>query len=127
MGRVASSTAAAVWRRRLARWRQSGLSLAEFCRREDVSPASFYAWRKRLAKSGKTNAHARQAPPRPLFVPVELDLAERSDGGVQIELPGGAVVRLPAGASSDLVVTAIRAAMHAALTVDASAEEASPC
>jgi hypothetical protein len=83
------------------------LSVAEFCRREVVSDASFYAWRRRLSKHGEGRRES------PLFVPVELDGAERPIAGVQIELPGGAVVTLPAEASTELVTAAIRAAAGA--------------
>jgi hypothetical protein len=106
MGRVADSTTAAMWRKRLARQGWSRLSIAEFCRREEVSPASFYAWRKRLAGSGQANCR------QPLFVPVKMAAVERPTG-VQIELPGGAVVTLPVESSAELVTTAIRAAIEA--------------
>jgi transposase-like protein len=36
------------WRQRIKRQRESGLSIAEFCRREDVSAHSFYVWRRNL-------------------------------------------------------------------------------
>lgn len=111
MGRAANVEA---WRKRLRRQGRSGLSVAEFCRRENVSPASFYAWRKRL-KARKEDS------PQPLFVPLAMDLAQ-GPSGVEIELPGGAVVRLPAQASAELVATAIRAALGSV-----SPEEARSC
>lgn len=37
------------WAEVLGRHESSGLSVAEFCRREDLSPPSFYAWRRRRA------------------------------------------------------------------------------
>jgi hypothetical protein len=50
-----------------------------------------------------------------------MDL-DQGPSGVQIVLPGGAVVRLPARASAELVATAIRAAQGGV-----SPEEARPC
>ena len=44
----ASPAVAARWEDRVARQRASGLSVAEFCRREGVHPVSFYGWRRRL-------------------------------------------------------------------------------
>lgn len=122
MGRVASKRLAIEWRERIGRWRRSGLSIAEFTRREQVSQPSFYAWRRRL----RDGARARSA--QPLFVPVELSAAS-SPCGVQIELPGGAVVTLPAEASAVLVKTAIRAAMStpAMSTPAMSAAEDASC
>ena len=55
----------------------------EFCRQHDVSPASFYQWRKKLGKL---------APAQP-FVPVSVI----EGAGVSVELPCGAVVRVPTG------------------------------
>ena len=112
MGRTVDGSVAALWAERLARQQRGTLSIAEFCRRERISPPSFYAWRKRLKQDD-----------RPLFVPLELaGTVGLSAVGVQIELPGGAVVTLPAGASPELVTTAIRAAMDGLST-----EEGRPC
>jgi hypothetical protein len=108
MGRTADGSVAALWAERLARQQRGTLSIAEFCRRERISPPSFYAWRRRLEQAG-----------RPVFVPVELPgTVGTSAVGVQIELPGGAVVTLPAGASLELVTTAIRASMNSLLTAE---------
>jgi hypothetical protein len=38
----------AFWRGVVRRQDGSGLSVGEFCRREDLSPSSFYRWRRRL-------------------------------------------------------------------------------
>ena len=116
MGRAADQSVAVGWRRRVARQRHSGVPVAQFCRQEGVSSASFYAWRTRLRKGALARSR------RSLFVPVEMSAAATSPGGVQIELPGGAVVTLPAEASAALLTTAIRAAMSAA-----ASEERSSC
>lgn len=71
------------WQARLSRYSGSGLTVVEFCRREDVSPASFYQWRKKLQggsagvpgspvpagmSGGRTNAELQRLAGR--FVPV---------------------------------------------------------
>jgi transposase-like protein len=38
------------WRRMLQRWRQSGLSVRDFCARHGLSQPSFYAWRRTLVQ-----------------------------------------------------------------------------
>lgn len=43
------------WRQRVEWQRESGLSIAAFCRREGVSPASFHTWKRKL----RTSAPAR--------------------------------------------------------------------
>lgn len=115
MGRSANGLLSAQWRERLSRWRDSGLSIVEFCRREEISQASFFAWRKRLSNR---RALARGAkPPGTEVASGEARFLELpppawpTSGGVQITLPGGAVVALPPHASSALVAGAIRAAM----------------
>ena len=75
------------WRLRLRRQATSGLSIPEFCRREGVSTASFYAWRRRLATPPGT---APSGPP--LFVPIHLDPTALTGDtspnlGFEIELP----------------------------------------
>lgn len=37
------------WRQRLKRQGESGLSIAAFCRREELAPQAFHAWKRRLS------------------------------------------------------------------------------
>jgi len=74
------------WRLRLRRQATSSLSIPDFCRREGVSTASFYAWKRRLIAPPVTTP----SDP-PLFVPIRLDPSIRPDGtppalGFEIEL-----------------------------------------
>ena len=93
----------AQWQALLARSARSGLSVAEFCRREGVSTASFYTWRKRLG------AGAAEVPPAaaPTCGPTFLDLGPLGIGGeagtaagfgagweIELDLGAGAVLRL---------------------------------
>jgi len=57
MGRRASAALALVWKRRIVRQRRSRFSVVEFCRREGVSPKSFYVWRKRLRDPSRAARH----------------------------------------------------------------------
>lgn len=62
------------WEARIRSFEQSGLSVVEFCERNDVSTASFYLWRRKLRDS-RTNVR----PDRPAktgtvgFVPVTVN------------------------------------------------------
>jgi transposase-like protein len=47
------------WRQRIERQGESGLSIAEFCRREDVSAHSFYVWRRNLRRPGAQRRESR--------------------------------------------------------------------
>jgi hypothetical protein len=99
-----------VWRERLGRFEQCGGTVAEFCRREAVSAATFYAWRARLKAEVKAES---QAAPRASFVPVRLPevVPEVVPGPerLEIELPNGAVVRV-VGANERLARLAIETA-----------------
>jgi hypothetical protein len=123
MGRSVSRTAATKWRERIDEWRRSKLSIAEYCRQKQLSQPSFFAWRKRLAGDDAVPGRGRSRPienGRDQSSFIELPLSAWPTKGVQITLPGGAVVVLPPDASGELVVAAIRAAMK-------PAAEARPC
>ncbi len=74
-----------LWHQRLQRFRHSGLSIADFCDRERISVASFYAWKRRL--------HAAPAGATPGFVPVRL-VPSANHAPVELVLPSGFVLRL---------------------------------
>lgn len=90
------------WAERLARFPDSGLSPAQFCAREGVSLATFYAWKRRLAAADATSEagsgprllSVRLAPPAP---------------AVELILPGGAVVRLAPGSDLAFVRALVQA------------------
>lgn len=121
MGHKQSSGAEAVWLERLARFGRSGMTVAEFCRCEGVSDPSFYQWRKRLQQGGgRGKRTGRQECARPGveqtgdFLPVHVvGLAT-----VEIELPNGIRIRVPA-ANAEALRTAILSAGDACRAVDA--------
>jgi hypothetical protein len=107
------SQAVAKWRELIQRWRRSSLSVAEFCRRQEITQASFYQWRKRLEF---------EEPGSPSLRFVQLPTpAWTAANTVEMRLPGGAVVSFSDRAAPELVAAAIRAAMQA------SAGEPRPC
>lgn len=70
----ARAEAAALWRDRLARQSSSGLSVAEFCRQEQVNEVSFYYWRRRLQAAGKSVGSVATSQ---AFVPIEVVTGNR--------------------------------------------------
>ena len=48
------------WTACLARFQDSGLTVAKFCEEEGVSAPSFYQWRRRLASAAKAGGAARR-------------------------------------------------------------------
>ena len=76
------------WQQRLDRFRTCGLTVADFCEREGISTASFYAWRRRFAAGP-----APAAADAPRLVPVRL-VTSPASAPVELLLPSGVVLRL---------------------------------
>ena len=98
------------WQERLASRDASGLSVDEFCADEGVSRSTFYRWVGRL-KDGipeavkEQGAHLTLAETaEPKFLPVSVTASP-----VEIELPGGGLVRLPVGVGQAVIVDVIQA------------------
>jgi len=116
MARDTDGTTAKRWRDRLARWRQSGLSVSEFCWRERVSAPSFYQWRKRLQRSVHSGSRSAGAP---VFVPVEVvgspeksfpSSRSYSEGAlVEVVTPRGVTVRIGAQVDESRLRSVLRA------------------
>jgi transposase-like protein len=77
------------WRQTILQQRSSGQSIAQFCRSGGLSPASFYAWRRTLAEREPSPASTV-----PMFAPLRVV----PDLGIEVVLPTGVIVRVPAGA-----------------------------
>jgi hypothetical protein len=100
-----------VWRQRIERQQQGGLTVSEFCRREGVSSANFYRWKLKLRgkSSPKSKPTARREPvgtPGPTVGPgpkdpsegtfVRLPLAPASTSPwIELVLVEGTIIRVP--------------------------------
>jgi hypothetical protein len=84
------------WRNAIAGWKKSGQSIRGYCAEHHLSDASFYAWRRELAKRDQTALK---------FVPVHV----RAETIVEVVLPNGLVVRVPAGACAATVADLVAA------------------
>jgi hypothetical protein len=49
------------WRKRLQRQKASGLSIAEFCRKENLSRQGFHLWKRKLPQVASRRQASRQA------------------------------------------------------------------
>ena len=78
------------WQRRIDQWRVSGLSVRAFCAQHGLSPASFYHWRRVLA---------RRAAEQPAFVPVQVvaDAVPAQASALEVVLTDGRTVRVAPG------------------------------
>jgi transposase-like protein len=97
MARTPDLELRAVWRDRLRRQVDSGLTIAQFCAREGVSTATFHSWKRRLRLVEL--ADTLPAPPAPpAFLPVTVRLAERAAADaspIVADLPNGIRLRIP--------------------------------
>lgn len=92
MGRAKHS--AEQWSAWINQQRGSGLTIAAFCGSIGVTENSFYVWRRKLksdravsSRSGKLSAES--------FVPLSIVEPSGTSYGIEVELPCGAVVRVP--------------------------------
>ena len=121
-----SAEKAAFWEYVLAEHVESGLSISAFCRREGVSQASFYQWRKKLA-GRVVNGTAPTDRVTTSFVPVEIVSADDSaalndsaalldqgavanhvSASLTIRTPDGYAVDIWAGTPLDLIERSLR-------------------
>jgi transposase-like protein len=104
MARQVNSVLWNEWRQRLKRQRKSGLSISEFCRREDLSPHTFHSWRRKLlaatrevvaVRPSRQRRAALAAPPRPAgFLQLPVAPALQSPW-IELSLADGTVLRVP--------------------------------
>ena len=105
----------ALWRRRLADQAGSGLTIAEWCRRNAVAGSLFHFWKRTIARRGGGSSEAKTGSPvqtkdEVVFAPVvfaapPVDSARLSAHGViEIVVAGSRVVRV--GADFDVATLA---------------------
>ena len=115
-----------LWEERLRRFDLGGSSVAAFCRREGVSREAFDFWRSRLGIGHEPAGHERPARRRERssqaeqsFLPVEIVGAAT----IEIYLPNGVRVLVPAGDRASLEAAVVAAGRLPAAT----REEVEPC
>ena len=126
MARGCDAAKARVWRERLARFDDGGMTILKFCVAEGTSTASFYAWRRKLAmqrqttrdrspqrkKKRQTKRPKEKLAGRGVFEPLTIAAAV-----VVVRLPGGTSIEVPAnseGALRTIVGQLVRADVEVA-------------
>ena len=86
------------WRRRLLEFDRGNWTVAAFCRRVGVSPATFYQWKRKLGREaadhGKPTARLGSGPPAapPVrFIPIELT----GQPSIEVHLANGTRLLVP--------------------------------
>ena len=77
----------AYWRKVLKRFAAGGLSVREFCKREQLTESAFYAWRRTIGERDEARTS------EPAFVPAVVTKEAASESSIAIELSGGCVLR----------------------------------
>ena len=105
------------WRKRMEAWGRSGLSQAEYCRRQGLQPVSFSWWKRRLSAGVQAPGRRRPRPGGQTSVPagfIEVRMPEGAGPAVyEIRLAGDRCVRVP-GDFEATVLTRLIAAVEAA-------------
>ena len=79
------------WRAWFVEFEQSGLTVARFCDSIGVSVQSYYKWRGKLKSLDESSVQTDKVAS---FVPVVVH-SPMPTSVVEIELPGGAIARVP--------------------------------
>jgi hypothetical protein len=88
------------WRGRIEGQAASGLSARQWCLQEQLSEPSFYAWRRKLARRDQERSALVSQAPSKGFLPIRLTASPVSN--VELQLPSGLVIRVPAHESAAL-------------------------
>jgi hypothetical protein len=98
----------ASWRGLVQRFTSSGLSVREFCRREQLTESSFYAWRRTISERDVTRS------PGTVFVsailtPSHSQAFSPSEPSLALELTGGCVLRFVGPTAAEQLADLIHA------------------
>lgn len=83
------------WREVIQDQKASGLSISSFCREREVSPASFFSWRQKLAAGGGEEVAAGK------FIAIELSPLSTRESCLEVALPNGLRVVVPSRFDAD--------------------------
>ena len=84
------------WREVVRRQASSGVSVREFCRREQLAETSFFAWRRTIQKrDGEV-----ESSDGPAFVPAVVTSPPLGDPSIVLELTSGTALKLPESISA---------------------------
>ena len=87
------------WRQTIAAWSRSEQSIRGFCSAQQLSEASFHAWRRELAKRDRSPSRSVK------FLPVHV----HGEALIEVSLPDGLVVRAPAAIDATTIAALVAA------------------
>lgn len=90
------------WRVAFVRHQDSGLSIKEFCARENLNTNTFQYWKKEIANRDEACALKRQ--PKQVLLPVKvLDAEPLPAEFIEIRTADGVTIRVPLSCRADVV------------------------
>ena len=122
--RVRSEEKERLWREQVTSWQRSGLSIRQYCQQHQLNEPNFYAWRRELARRDEVGGISSKSVqrPKPLSVTwMPLTVEPSTVPVVEVQLPTGAILRVPAGVES-VTLERILTALHQV----SSAQESRP-
>jgi hypothetical protein len=99
------------WRSHLARQSTSGESIRGYCRIRKLSEALFHFWRREIARRDHEKSVSLRSE-NPGLIAVEIvgaPLPESATSLMEIECPGGPVIRVREGASLEVLQRVMKA------------------
>ena len=105
-----ASVRARQMRRTLARWQRSGLTLHEFGEQRGIPLSTLTWWRRVFRRAGEEEGNGAAAKNPVVFTEVPPPVnVRRTSAVLEIVLPSGHLVRVPAGADSDTLQRVLQA------------------
>jgi hypothetical protein len=99
------------WRKRVERWRDSGLTAAEFAAETGINAGTLQFWQYKLKKRIGEGRSPKPVPPRPPLAASIIELrapaAIATDARFEVELANGRRLRVPADFDSGALRTLI--------------------
>ena len=100
---------AQLWIERIARFATANCSVTAFCAAEGIAKSGFFRWRRKLApQSGTKPTPKRSKPPKTAVVPIRVSPAPAHPHPIELALPSGTVLRLPADTQPEWIVAVLR-------------------
>lgn len=99
----------AFWRKHIDAWRQSEAKQKDYCKEHDIGERQFSRWKKLFREERKQRP--TQQPNASTFVPVTIQPDQMPDadtGSINIHLPNGIRLNLPAATSGESVVALVK-------------------
>lgn len=88
------------WRKRIERWKDSGLTAEQFAAELGINPRTLQFWQykfRRAAGAGEPRAGMKRGAPKDPLALVEVHAAVTTAAGFELELGGNKRLRIPSG------------------------------